>query len=94
VEHAQDIVEELSQVFHPPAAAKISVKPASPQIPKLSAEEAGVFKILEPYPLHIDDLVRKLSMEPGKMAGILLKLELLGIVQQLPGKYFSKEDKS
>jgi len=95
VEHAQDILEELQHVFHPPAApAKEPVRPATPSLPELSSEEAGVFRILEPYPLHIDDLVRKLSMEPGKMAGILLKLELMGIVQQLPGKYFLKEDRS
>ena len=94
VEHAQDIVEELPHLFNSPAAsAKMSAEPASPQLPKLSDEEAGVFRILEPYPLHIDDLVRKLSMQPGKMAGILLKLELMGIVQQLPGKYFLIEEK-
>ncbi|MDF1589994.1 MAG: DNA-processing protein DprA [Desulfobacterales bacterium] len=95
VEHAQDIVEELPHLSNPPAAsAKMSAEPAAPQLPKLSAEEYGVFSALEPYPLHIDDLVRKLSMKPGKAAGILLKLELMGIVQQFPGKYFSKEDLS
>jgi len=95
VEHAQDIVAELPHLFNPPAAsAKMTAQPASPQLPALSAEEAGVFGILEPYPLYIDDIGRKLSMEPGKMAGILLKLELMGLVQQLPGKYFLKEDLS
>jgi len=95
VEHAQDIVEELPHLFNPPAApAKLSANPAAARLAALSTEEAGVFRILEPYPLYIDDLGRKLSMDPGKMAGILLKLELMGLVQQLPGKYFLKEDLS
>lgn len=95
VEHAQDIVEELPHLFNPPAAsAKMSARPATPQLRSLSADEAGVLGALEPYPLYIDDIGRKLSMEPGKMAGILLKLELMGLVQQFPGKYFSKEDVS
>jgi len=95
VEHAQDIVEELPHLKIPAAApANGPAGPSSPQLPALSPEEAEVFGILEPYPLHIDDLVRKLSMVPGKLAGILLKLELMGVVQQLPGKYFSKEELS
>ncbi|MEW6671072.1 MAG: DNA-processing protein DprA [Thermodesulfobacteriota bacterium] len=95
VEHARDIVEELPHLINQPKPApRMSPEPAFPQPPGLSADEAGVFGALEPYPLHIDDLVRKLSMEPGKMAGILLKLELMGIARQLPGKYFSKEELS
>jgi len=30
-------------------------------------------------------------MGPGKLSGILLKLELQGIVNQTPGKFFSLE---
>ena len=44
------------------------------------------------YPIHIDDIVRKIDMEPGKLSGILLKLELKGMVQQSPGKFFSVSD--
>ncbi|MBT8351031.1 MAG: DNA-protecting protein DprA, partial [Deltaproteobacteria bacterium] len=36
-----------------------------------------------------DDLVRKLSMEPGKLSSTLLKLELKGIIMQSPGNYFT-----
>jgi DNA processing protein len=61
------------------------------RIPQLSSEESLVFKALGPYPLHIDDLARKLSMKPGKLSSILLQLELKGIVLQSPGKLFSRE---
>ncbi len=93
VENAQDILEELA----PFAAVKQRLpKHAShePLVKKvlLSEEETRVFESLDPYPVHIDDLARKISMEPGKLSSILLKLELKGIVRQSPGKLFTKEE--
>jgi len=58
-------------------------------LPRLSHEELPIFKALGPYPVHIDNLVRNLSIEPGKLSSILLELELKGIIQQSPGKLFS-----
>ncbi len=58
--------------------------------PPLEPEESTVFNALSSYPIHIDDLVRNLTMEPSKISGILLKLELKGIVTQSPGKLFFK----
>ena len=94
VEHVQDIVEELAPLLEtderpgniPPDEA--DENPAS-----LSVDESQVYKALEPYPIHIDKLVRKISMEPGKLSGILLQLELNGMIQQLPGKFFILSDK-
>jgi DNA processing protein len=94
VEHAQDVVEELPVLFqnyrHTDNATlpKMNAKPAG-----LNADEARVYEALEPYPKHIDELVRKISMEPGKLSSILLKLELEGLVQQTPGKYFAVSEK-
>jgi predicted Rossmann fold nucleotide-binding protein DprA/Smf involved in DNA uptake len=33
--------------------------------------------------------MRKTNIESGKILSLLLQLELKGIVQQLPGKYFA-----
>ncbi|MBW1940018.1 MAG: DNA-protecting protein DprA [Deltaproteobacteria bacterium] len=97
VEHAHDIVEELSHVIHHSndkntplnrPTNKIMDKPLS-----LSSDESLVFNALEPYPVYIDDIARKISMEPGKMSSILLRLELKGIVRQSPGKLFSISEK-
>ncbi len=86
VEHAQDILDELPQVQTTvPATAS---QPQNP-LPPLSPMEAEICAAMGPYPVHIDDLGRKTLVEPGKLAGILLQLELKGIVQQLPGKYFT-----
>ncbi|MBC8432155.1 MAG: DNA-protecting protein DprA [Desulfobacterales bacterium] len=90
VERAQDIIEELpATVKAPDEKDQPAPGENKPEQPLLSSEESLVYKTLEPYPVHIDELVRKLSIEPGKLSSILLHLELKGIVQQAPGKLFS-----
>jgi DNA processing protein len=86
VEHAQDILDEFPQIE---TAAPTAAPERQNPLPPLSPMEAQVYAALGPYPVHIDDLGRKISLESGKLAGILLQLELKGIVQQLPGKYFT-----
>ena len=90
VEHAQDIVEELAPLTSLLQTREVSLQKDTADVEAaLSADEAAVYHTLEPYPVHIDDLARKTGLEPGKLLGILLKLELQGIVQQQPGKMFS-----
>jgi len=90
VEHARDIMEELSHVIETPSEKEKSADNTFEKISLLSADELMVFESLEPYPIHIDDLVRMLSMEPGKLSSILLQLELKGMALQSSGKFFSK----
>ena len=87
VEHAQDILEEFSPAVFPKTPSVFS--PQKTKLPPLSPEESKVLNALEPYPMHIDDLVRKIDMKPGKLAGILLNLELKSLVEQAPGKRFA-----
>ncbi len=90
VEHAWDIMEELShQIKAPHEKDQVSTEKVR-KISVLSADEMRVFESLEPYPVHIDDLARMLSMEPGKLSSILLQLELKGEALQSAGKFFSK----
>lgn len=90
VEHARDIMEELSHVTDVLAEKNNGRQNETTEtLPPLSPDESLVFEALGPYPVHIDDLVRKVSMEPGKLSSILLQLELMGAVQQSPGKRFS-----
>jgi len=89
VEHAHDIMEELSHIIKPPVERDRAVDNKTDRILKLSSDEALVFKALGPYPVHIDDIARKLSIESGRLSGILLHLELKGIAQQSPGKFFT-----
>jgi DNA processing protein len=55
----------------------------------LTADEDRVYDALGPYSVHIDDLARSLSMESGRLSGVLLQLEIKGLVEQLPGKWFT-----
>jgi len=94
VEHAQDIIEELSSLINIDIETNnITHTEAEAKDSALSKEESMVFNSLGPYPVHIDDLIRKLSMEPGKLSSTLLKLELKGIIRQSPGNFFTVSPK-
>jgi DNA processing protein len=93
VENAQDIVSELGHFLLD--AAGDGGRQRVPPLEKrhsLTEDEKKVFQAIGPYPLHIDELVRKLAMDAGKLSGILLQLELKGIVTQQAGKLFSAAD--
>ena len=94
VENAQDVLEELDIYMHTPALpADGTQMQFDPKRPSLPPEELAVYDILSPYPEHIDTIVRKMRIDPGKLLSALLQLELKGIVQQLPGKFFVLVDK-
>ena len=90
VEHAGDIMEEFSHLIKTPGENDELSGDRINKISLLSADEMRVLESLEPYPVHIDDLARMLSMESGKLSSILLQLELKGMVLQSAGKFFSK----
>ncbi len=86
VETVADIIDELPPALPRPAPPPRG--PAKPAGPGLSESEARIVAALEPYPIHIDDLVRRTRTDAGQLAGILLQLELRGLVRQHPGKRF------
>jgi DNA processing protein len=94
VEHVQDIVEELAPILeNHKHTGNTPPDEADENLASLNVEESQVYKALEPYPIQIDKLARKICMEPGKLSSILLSLELKGMIQQLPGKFFILSDK-
>jgi DNA processing protein len=66
--------------------------PPPPTPTLLNEDENRVARAMEPYPRHIDDIARQLGMAPGRLAGILLGLELKGVVLQSAGKHFCLKD--
>jgi len=95
VEHAQDVIEELVPLV--PFNQRLennSPDLTNKKLEFLSDDEVRVYQALDPYPVHVDDLARKISMQPGKLLSMLLKLELNGMVQQSPGKLFSTSGSS
>ncbi len=92
VENVEDILEEIPHILKSHMAENKNVREdVMKAMPAMNEDELKVFRLLEPYPVHIDDIVRKAKMDPGEISGILLQLELKGIVTQSPGKMFSME---
>jgi DNA processing protein len=92
VEHALDVVEELTHVIPPTPATELKngCRPTKKTVSRqVTQDEASVLDALEPYPIHIDAVARRTSMQTGKLSGILLHLELEGMVSQSPGKMFT-----
>lgn len=58
--------------------------------PDLTPDEKTVFDAIETPSSHIDTIVRTTQLPIGQVSSVLLMLELKGIVQQLPGKQFTK----
>jgi DNA processing protein len=93
VENARDILDEIAAMA--PQLRRSEPKktgPSSRSREDLTPDESAVLRALGPYPVHIDELVRKIAMEPGKLSGLLLKLELKGVIHQSPGKRFALVD--
>jgi DNA processing protein len=86
-----DILEELpAWAWGPPERRGTSPSARREPRPPLTDREAAVLENLTVYPVHVDDLTRRLNLGPGELASTLLALELKGLVQQDPGKLFSR----
>jgi DNA processing protein len=86
VERAGDIMDEFQNVMD---NLRTAPAPIAADLPALTEEEAMVIDKLEAEPVHIDDLARALPFPSGRLSGLLLQLELKGLVVQSPGKRFA-----
>ena len=57
----------------------------------LTNEETAIFTCVNADPKHIDAIMAESGSAAGKLSGILMSLELKGVVRQLPGKYFVRQ---
>jgi len=96
VESVADILEELPPFHSRLAENSASLKKTGEEALEkmknkfnLDFDELSVLKVLDSYPVHIDDILQHVSMEPGALSAVLLRLELKGMVDQSPGKLFS-----
>ena len=63
---------------------------STPPPPELTPDEKTIFDAIEVPSSHIDTIVRATQLPIGQISSVLLMLELKGVVQQLPGKQFTK----
>jgi DNA processing protein len=54
---------------------------------QLSKDETIIFNLLSIQPIHLDEIGRKVSLGPGKIAEALLNLELKGFILRKPGNF-------
>jgi DNA processing protein len=54
----------------------------------MTQQEATVFQCVTNEPKHIDGIMNECRIAAGTMSGVLITLELKGLVKQLPGKYY------
>ncbi len=91
VEDVTDIIEELDPILHPQNICANKEANNAGVLAALSGEEKRVLEALTPYPIHIDTIIRQLSLNPGEASGILLQLEIKGVAEQMPGKLFVRK---
>jgi DNA processing protein len=92
VAEINDILEEFpAAVRHSAHQYQIpAVSSASPQTSvTLSAQEAQILALLQAEETHIDTLIHASQLPAQVVASILVMLELRGLVQQFPGKFFT-----
>lgn len=79
----KNILDELGWVENINQTAKINKMPLN-----LTEKEQKMYSFLTFEPLHIDVILQKSDINSAEIMQILLMLELKGIIQQLPGKFF------
>ena len=85
IENSDDILDELGLNYdYTPKTDTFKEGP----LPHMDDSEKAVFDLIGDYPLHIDQISRQGNLPPGKAASILMRMELKGIIRQLPGKMF------
>lgn len=59
-------------------------------VEQLSMEEQMIIDALKSDEVHYEELVSRLKIEPKRLSTLLMRLELKGVVQKLPGNYYRK----
>lgn len=78
---ANDIFDNFG--WHMPSRQKELKKP------DLFGDEKEIYGYLSVKPIHLDELARKTGLDPGRMAEVLLNLELKGFIMRKPGNYLA-----
>lgn len=88
VEEADDILQALFET--PEEDSQSALFASSGELDDLPSTAREVLEALDPDPVHVDLLCETLKMDAGRLSGILLELELRGLVRQHPGKLFAR----
>lgn len=103
IENVEDILEEiLPQVTIAPKLVKPDQRQKQPEdhqkILNLSPDlvlketEKTVWQVLSQKPVHIDQIITSTGLTAHEVLGILLNLELQGLIEQKPGKTYMRKE--
>jgi DNA processing protein len=94
IENTDDILEEIlpqlekTKVFSASSVSRPeAIKP--PVKTELSKTDQEIVDIVSGGCLHIDEIITGTGLSPAEISSTLMALELKGLIQQHPGKYFS-----
>ncbi|HTK86801.1 MAG TPA: DNA-protecting protein DprA, partial [Nitrospiraceae bacterium] len=77
-----ELVPQLESGFLTRLTARVT--PQAPR-PEPNELEHGVYRCLTWEPIHIDDLIEQCGLSAAEVSGLLLGLELKGLLRQIPG---------
>ncbi|HSF57975.1 MAG TPA: DNA-processing protein DprA [Candidatus Binatia bacterium] len=90
VETVNDIVEEIApQLLSRAGSADNALRRTLPQ--HLGDEFQKIFALFQEQALQIDEVIENSGCSPSRVSEVLLELELLGYLKQLPGKKYRLE---
>lgn len=87
--HAEDILESLGWGQAMPAVSGSGRRAATTT--ELSADEQQLWAVLDVYPQDIDTLGRRSGLSVTALHGLLLHLELRGLIRQMPGQLYERQ---
>jgi len=90
VQTVDDILEELPFVKTEKSSDNSLLSEERGDGPALAPDEEVVYRVLEVYPKTIDEIVRATAFQPQKVNGLLLHMELKGVVDVLPGGSYKR----
>ncbi len=87
VTSGEDILTQLEFILPKETTSQVTVPP-----PDLEPEQTKLYEILTDEPIHVDTISRRLGIDVPRILTTLLEMELMGVVQQVPGKKFVKSN--
>lgn len=91
VRNVDDILAELGPLSVPAATAP-QVTIHNPRELTLNALESEVLNCISTTPIHVDEILRELKMDPSRVLATLTVLEMRRFVRRLAGNVFVRHD--
>jgi DNA processing protein len=85
IENSDDVLEELGLNY---AWVPKTDTFKKGDAPSMDQTEKAIYDLVGDYPMHIDQISRQGNLESKEVSSILMRMELKGIIRQLPGKMF------